>query len=255
MLDKIYATEMKYYKTLCQSKTYDAYTRFEDLNIKDMYSHNFVFISSTISEEEFIKVVEDEITVRLKAGYKYFRLVTSHDVSKEWLNKIKYKYDLEMYDYYGSYTNNSSIKHNKALVKKAVSDLDYDHGRCLDIAANYRHMTLEFAIRRIDRKIQVYKDSNNDLDLYICYDDLEPVGNVELLTDGKMAKIEDFDILDIYQKKGYGSTTLSFLLKECQGKGIEYAYLVTDHDDTAKSMYEKCGFTVVGNRTEIMFHL
>ena len=66
---------------------------------------------------------------------------------------------------------------------------------------------------------------------------------------------EDFDIIEMYQRKGFGSFVLRTLLKECSENGIEQAYLVTDHDDTAKDMYAKCGFKPVGKSFELMFHL
>lgn len=114
-------------------------------------------------------------------------------------------------------------------------------------------MTLEFANRRIERKFQIYSDQNNSLDFYVCYKGHEPVGNCELFANGPMAKIEDFDILDIHQKQGFGSHIISELLEKCHHNGVTYAYLVTDAADTAKVMYEKVGFKWAGSRTELMF--
>ena len=143
---------------------------------------------------------------------------------------------------------------DKASVLKADKpDINQD-GRMVDIVANYQSMTLEFAIRRIDRKFKVYS-SDKALDLYVCYDGIEPVGNCELFSKGNLAKIEDFDIIEMHQRKGFGSYVIKRLLKVCHDNGIGEAYLVTDHDDTAKDMYLKCGFHLVGHRKELMFHL
>ena len=70
-----------------------------------------------------------------------------------------------------------------------------------------------------------------------------------------IAKIEDFDIVEMHQRKGFGSQVLRTLLKSCHEDHIKYAYLVTDHDDTAKDMYLKSGFKLVGKRVEMIFSL
>lgn len=68
-------------------------------------------------------------------------------------------------------------------------------------------------------------------------------------------KIEDFDIIEIHQKKkGFGSHVLRKLLQICEKKeSVDEAYLVTDHNDTARDMYSKCGFELIGERRELMF--
>jgi len=127
----------------------------------------------------------------------------------------------------------------------------------VDVIANYEDMTLEFAIRRIDRKFKVYDDSKKPMNLYVCYDGNEPVGNCEMFVneEQKIAKIEDFDIIQMHQRKGFGSFVMRSLLKKCHEKGIKEAFLLTDSNDTAKDMYMKTGFSIVGQRVELMFDL
>jgi len=45
------------------------------------------------------------------------------------------------------------------------------------------------------------------------------------------------------------------MLKDCYEKGIEEAYLITDSDDTAKDMYKKCGFSKIGEKTELHYFI
>ncbi len=121
----------------------------------------------------------------------------------------------------------------------------------VDILANQQHMGEDFAKRRIERKSEVYRSTDTNLDLFVCYADNKPIGNCELLHNDNIVKIEDFDILTDYQRKGYGTQFLKFLLEEAHKYGSEIAYLVTDQEDSAKEMYTKCGFSKVGENTFI----
>jgi len=110
----------------------------------------------------------------------------------------------------------------------------------------------EFAIKRSKRKMEVYKD-NPDLNLYVCYKGKEPIGKCELFIKDGIAKIEDFDIIEEFQKQGYGTSMLHKLLEESLNAGADIAYLITDNFDTAKDMYKKCGFSICGIKTSILF--
>jgi len=57
----------------------------------------------------------------------------------------------------------------------------------------------------------------------------------------------------MHQRKGFGSHVIRYLLKQCHDQGIENAFLLTDSNDTAKDMYIKTGFSIVGKRMELMF--
>jgi spore maturation protein CgeE len=257
MINSIYETEIKYINYFCEADNFDDYTRFKDDHIKDMYSHNFTYINHDVPADRLIEIINSEIEYRRNGNHKFLRVATSSLIDSSVIEKLPLKPDVEQYDYLGVSTEYYSHIKEKEHVEVRLCDnpKDNEHGRMVDIVANYQHMTLEFAIRRIDRKYQVYNDDSKSLNLYVCYDNLEPVGNCELLKNNHIAKIEDFDIIEMYQRKGFGSFVLRTLLKECSENGIKQAYLVTDHDDTAKEMYAKCGFKPVGKSFELMFHL
>jgi len=75
------------------------------------------------------------------------------------------------------------------------------------------------------------------------------------MIDGNIAKIEDFDILEEYQRKGFGTSVLKHLLMEANKSNVELGYLITESDDTAKDMYKKCGLRKVGEKNELFFKL
>jgi len=70
-----------------------------------------------------------------------------------------------------------------------------------------------------------------------------------------VGRIEDFDILQKYQRKGFGTSVLKHLLEEARANCVEFVYLITDSGDTAKEMYKKCGFKKAGEKTELFFDL
>ena len=59
----------------------------------------------------------------------------------------------------------------------------------------------------------------------------------------------------IYQKQGYGTSVVRKLLEQAYIENVDIAYLITDHFDTAKDMYKKCGFYIFGFKTSILFNL
>ncbi|MEK6265253.1 MAG: GNAT family N-acetyltransferase [Clostridium sp.] len=67
--------------------------------------------------------------------------------------------------------------------------------------------------------------------------------------------MEDFDILKNYQRKGFGTSLLKYLLEEAKDNSVKFVYLITDSGDTAKDMYKKCGFKKAGEKTELFFNL
>lgn len=257
MINRIYETEIKYINYFCEAENFDAYTRFKDDHIKDMYSHNFTYINHDVPSDKLLEIINSEVEHRRNGNHRFLRVVTSADIDSKLFENFQVKHDIEQYDYLGISTDHyGDIKEKEHVKVMLCTDPKVsEDGRLVDIVANYQHMTLEFAIRRIDRKFKVYNDNSKQLNLYVCYDHLEPVGNCELMTNNNIAKIEDFDIIEMYQRKGFGSYVLRNLLKACSDQNIKQAYLVTDHDDTAKEMYKKCGFEPVGKRYEIMFHL
>lgn len=257
MLNRIIDTELEYLKCFCETESDGDLVHFEDDSLKDMYSHNFTYIPGHISDKAFVEAVKEALGKRRALGFSSLRLMTHKDLSQEVLSDLPIMPQAERYDYYAVSTRQfDQIKSRKGVSVKCVDDqVSQEHGKYIDVAANYMHMTMEFAIRRINRKFMVYLDKNSPLDLYICYDQNEPVGNCEAFIKAGLMKIEDFDILEMHQKKGFGSHVIRHMLEMGLEKQVEFAYVVTDHEDTAKHMYEKCGFKYVGHRTELNFKL
>lgn len=140
-------------------------------------------------------------------------------------------------------------------VVKAANDQVLEDGINIDIIANQADMGLDFAKRRINRKAEIYRNADNNLELFVCYCDETPIGNIEYMPKNKIAKLEDFDIIKAYQRQGFGTSVLQHLLENAYINKIDIAYLITDSADSAKEMYKKNGFTKIGEKTELLFFL
>lgn len=178
------------------------------------------------------------------------------EVTDEFINQLDYDFEVEKYDYYGIGTiEYTKLNSRNAKIVKALDQNTMKDGVIVDIEANTPHMGLDFAIRRILRKKEAYEDESSHLDLYVVYEDDRPIGNCEYFINHDIVKIEDFDIIESHQRKGYGTSVLKKLLKQALDDSIDFAYLITESADTAKEFYRKCGMKKIGIRTELNFKL
>ncbi|WP_058307693.1 GNAT family N-acetyltransferase [Gracilibacillus massiliensis] len=152
--------------------------------------------------------------------------------------------------------NFSQLKGNPACnIYSAEDHKVLEDGIKVDITANQTEMGLDFAQRRINRKAEIYKDNNKEIQFFVCYCDGVPIGNIEYMPFNGMVKLEDFDIIEEHQSKGFGTSVLKHLLEIAYNDNIEIVYLITDSSDTAKEMYKKNGFMKIGEKTELLFFL
>jgi spore maturation protein CgeE len=96
---------------------------------------------------------------------------------------------------------------------------------------------------------------DNSVEAYLCYHGDDLIGRCDLFISGDVAKIEDFSIIQKYQRMGFGSTLLRNMIEIAIDRNCETVYLVTNELDSAKYMYEKNGFDKIGQMSEIRFIL
>lgn len=257
MLSKFTSTEIVYTKKFTETYEDNEIIRFCDMNLKDMYMHNFTLIKNSINNDRLRRIILKELQKRRDGNEDFLRIELNFYIEEDFTNSLPINPKVSKYDYMYIDPNRCDclIENEKCLIKKALSEKELEKGIEVDILANQSAMSVEFARKRIYRKSEVYKDLNSNLDLYICdYNDIT-IGNCEMLLNDDIAKIEDFDILENYQRKGFGTSVLKYLLREAKENSVELVYLITDSEDTAKEMYKKCGFEKVGEKTELFFDL
>ncbi len=110
----------------------------------------------------------------------------------------------------------------------------------------------DFCVRRAVRKGNVYIN-NNSINNYLLYYDNELIASCELFINNKIAKIEDFVVLEQYQRKGYGTTLLKYVVNKALEESSETIFLDTDEGDTVKEMYIKLGFSKVYENHKLLW--
>ncbi len=257
MLKKMHDTEIEYVKNFSRSSEDNEIIRFWDDNLPDMYTHNFILIKNKFEIDHIKNIILNELEGRKKEGFNFLRVEFNFPIDNDNFEDFKIMPEITKYDYmYIDPEMGAGLTGNQeCIIRKAVSETVLKDGIEVDILANEANTGKDFAEKRIYRKSKSYQKSSINLDLYVCYNNGIPVGNCELLLYKNIAKIEDFDILENYQRRGFGTAVIKHLLKEAAEQKIDIVYLITDSDDTAKEMYKKCGFKKAGEKTELFFDI
>lgn len=255
LLERILELEIEYVKMFSEVNEGDIKITCTDSEIPDMYTHNFVYYKQKDGLFEFIV---DELNKKETKAKGFFRIETSFRIDSDLIEKLPVQPEVCQYDVMAIETRkykqlNGNID---GYVKNVCRDQKVlEDGIAVDIDASQSEMGLDFATRRIHRKSHEYKDPQKTIQLFVGYDRETPVGNIEYMPYNGMVKLEDFKIIEDYQRKGFGTTMLKLLLEKAMNDGIEHAYLITESLDTAQDMYRKCGFEKVGEKTELLFFL
>lgn len=250
-------TETVYIKKFTENYEDNEIIRFYDNSLQGMYMHNFTYIKSSVCKDRFRKIIFNELEKRKVDKANFLRIEFNFSIDDDFINNLPVAPVVSKYDYmYIEPKMSDYLTANKGCtIKIASSEKVLTEGIEVDILANESAMGTEFARKRIYRKSEVYKQLNSNLNLYVCYYNGIPIGNCEFMLNNDIAKIEDFDILENYQRKGFGTSVLKYLLEEATNNCIEFVYLITDSGDTSKEMYKKCGFKKAGEKTELFFDL
>ncbi len=100
-----------------------------------------------------------------------------------------------------------------------------------------------YSIKNTKRMIDFILDNNSYG--FIIKDDNKIIGFINAYIENDICDLENFFILDEYQKKGYGSNLFKYALDFCKNKGCNIVTLVADDLDSPKEMYKKWGFTEI----------
>lgn len=257
MINQLLSCEQEYKKQFSEYIENDDFVLFKDDALPDMYSHNCYLIKNKKNTEEMINMINQMIDERRSSGKDFLKVEMDFPLSHEVYSKLSVKPDLSTFYFMGQEVKNliNPVGNENCVIKKATNLSVLKDGIEVDIEANKKAMGEDFAKRRIERKKLIYEDPLRQLDLYVCYHNDVAIGNCELLTVESVGKIEDFDIIEAYQRKGYGTSLLNFVMDEAIVAGAEYIYLLTDAEDTVKDMYKKFGLQILLTRTELFFDL
>lgn len=254
--EKIINCEIEY--TKCFSTVYedDNILRFRDDVIKDMYHHNYTYFKSPYKELKMRSLMEEEIAVRRAEKGDFCDIKVNSKLNPAILGYIKYPSEVTTFGFYSFRIGRfDTLPEVDGVEVKQVTSIDnVEDILFCDLKADEARLGRDFCIRRCYRRGQVYI-LETGVNAYVAYKNGEIIGCCDLFIHDGVAKIEDFSIIEAYQRKGYGTT----LLKAMIGKALEAAchtiYLVTDEDDTAREMYLKLGFDKIGEMKQIHFSI
>lgn len=251
MIKLIKAAELNYIKEFSTSTENNEMILFSDDNLPGMDHHNFCYVKENLSKETLKHTVNEEINRRYDNKLSSAFFISDFEIDKTLFDHLPYEVSYYTFDYlYRTTDQVDKLKvRSDFLVKPALSKDVLEDGILIDIEANKIHMG-DFAEKRIKRKAEIYSDATLKTNLFVGYHNQVCIGNCELFIDKNIAKLEDLDILQSYQKQGFGTSFLFYLLTIAHQK-VNSLYLVTDAEDTAKEMYYKCGFEKAGSKYEV----
>lgn len=256
MINCLINSDLEYIRCFSEEVQEEYCYRFWDYKLEEMYANNITVLKGKVSNDEIIRIIKSEIEQRIRTNKEFLVVELSGRVSKEVLRAIKIRPTIvNRLDYMIIDTKNYyNISSNKECdVKRVVSEDEYKDLIDLSILDNGPFMGEKFSRDRINRKTLVFKEEKYGVWPYICYANNIAVGTCEMFIKDKIAKIEDFGILEEYQRSGYGTTMIKYMLMEANKNGVDSAYIVTESNDTAKYMYSKCGFSKIGEKTQILY--
>ncbi|MBP3950898.1 GNAT family N-acetyltransferase [Bacillus suaedae] len=254
LLNRFLEMEREYVRLFSEVTEGEGAISYADAKLPEMYCHNFTLYHS---EQGLVDWICNELSKAKTKTRGFLQVETPYFISNELIDCLPFKPQITRFDLMYIETKRfGERKGNPATIIRSAEDRSVlEDGIKVDIAANEQGMGLDFAKRRIGRKTDIYNDVNKQMNLFVCYLNEKPIGNIEYMTSKGIVKLEDFDILNEYQRQGYGTAVLQYLLRKAFHENIELAYLVADSEDTAKDMYKKNGFIKIGEKTQLLFLL
>ncbi|MGB5822671.1 MAG: GNAT family N-acetyltransferase [Proteocatella sp.] len=253
--------ENSYIQNFSKKEDCGDYLRFYDDKLPGMYAFNFILIKESM-ESGNIHGFVCNILEQAKASSKEFLKILLHpQISIDEHLKSKFiegGFELKTNIYMK--LNNEKLDGFKlngdCTVKIASKETEFKDVAVLDIKTCVESGIPEaFANEKSARKGGVYKSSDRNLKAYVSYLGDVPVGKCELYLDHGYAKIEDFDVIEKYQRRGIGTAMLKTMITDARGRKAENIYLIADKDDTPKEMYLKLGFEIIAEEYELWLSL
>ena len=225
--------EEAYILTFCKREVHEDYIYYHDDELKTKYYHNYYVCKN-----------DDNVMGKLYHRKSFVQF----DLEHPYTGKLKfsdYEYEIE---YHSSIYGLHVLRNNTYRVEKLKeSDSSWAYEYFYKDTLKYGE---EYSKENTKRILDVCLKEKR-IDYYFVYDINKPVGFIEVFQYKDAAKLENFSILEEYQKKGYGSCLFNHVLNELKRMGIKDIYLTADDHDTPKVMYERMGFTMVGRSYQV----
>jgi len=257
VLEKVIQCEEAYKRCFCEVIDTANATYYMDSLLSDMYDYNFTLLKKEQSISLLQAFVSSETRKCIERGKKFYKL-TLPNLPKEDIKSCKGKEaEVEILGTYLCDLNKVARwrENTELTIKQITSSKQIEELIELDLIHDKETCGEDFCKRRARRRGKVYLSNDKPCNSYIGYYEGKAVANCDLCIDGEVAKIEDFAVIPIYQRKGIGTTLLRNLIEIAQKQGAKIIYLNADEEDTPKEMYTKLGFTKIGEQYSLFWNL
>ena len=231
--ESMFDFENKYLSEFTNIEYFDDYISYNDDIQKDKYSNNFYFLKNKNKVKSLIKKLSKEN----KRNYLDF---DSSFLLDEYLPDFEKTHEIRMFNF----TNLVKLDYRIGEVKQIDSKIKDEFEKLIyndDLRYGER-----YALGNSKRLADIVT-SNDNFKAYGIYDGNKIVGSLYVYINKEMAKIEDFFIIEEYQKKGYGISLLTTVIDILKKYGVHDLSITADFDDTPKKIYERLGFVTISD--------
>ncbi|MFS0918116.1 GNAT family N-acetyltransferase [Brevibacillus sp. 179-C 1.1 NHS] len=227
---------------------------YRDESVPDMYSHNYTEIMSVPSQEWVRAYIEQELrhAKEQQLGHLKLELHPSLPFSEElksFATQLGFEVNTMLYMLAPLEVADKMAQNPVCSVLRGDSTDVMEAGiNCL-IASDSVMINPDFAVRKANRKREIY--TTGEIIPYVCYVDQEPVGACEWHLHKELVRMEEFFILEAWQRKGLGTELIRVMMQDAKKRGATHMYLTTYADDTPQEMYRKLGFQEVARHLEM----
>lgn len=251
--------ENSYIENFSKSEDKGNHIVFWDDKLPDMHAFNCLLIKDNMNQDSMEGFVLNNLNQAIINGKDFLTIIfhpqtVIKDSLKECLIDMGFEIENNLYMKIDGSKANSLRANEECVVKIAHTDDEYEAGRALDIETCIKSgIPMEFAQRKTLRKKEVFQSPSKKLYSYLCYYENHVIGKCELYIKDQYAKIEDFEVLEKYQRRGFGTAILKRVILDAVELGTKNIYLITGKEDTPREMYSKLGFEIIGEEFKVFW--
>ena len=256
MINKLRNVELEYVRCFSEEKEYESLIEFRDEMFRDSYTGNVSIIKRDIDDEELINIINKEVKAFKERREHFLNIEVNKYISKDIIKSLIRKpkrVDRFNYLLIDNIKYSDLEENGQLFLKEVKNSLEFKNLIDINVKDNEKILGRSYALYRIKRKIKSYKNTENNLESYICYYDNKPIGSCEILRIDNICKIEDVGILEKYRGRGFGSYMINKILEENHKRGIEYTYLISEENGEAEKLYKRLGFTKFSKKTQLIW--
>lgn len=237
LLDKILLCDQSHTALTSQMETQKHYIEYTDSITPEIPLQNYIYIKRNISTD-MTKEIVTEFKQRFYSDKRPF---------------IRFVFD--------PYTANSGeipelsdftfYTHNILTISPQKTNIDFADSHCFPAEANHRtalsrlyyqlnHIP-DITESHIARWIDIKLNTPHIVTVVFSKDNAF-IGSCEIYFYGKIAKIDDLEVIESYRNRSIGNALLKSAISICKSRKIKTIYLISDSREWVSEYYQRRGF-------------